>query len=217
MNLCEGKIRELKRGLTRKMLKQNFPKKLWDHCLELESRIRSATILPRFDLDHQTPEAKMHGMSSDISDICEFEFYEWVMFNDSQATFPETKFQVGQWLGPAIDVGSALTYKILKSNGQVVLRSTIRHLTHDELKNQDHTAMTKAFNDNIIQKIGVPATENDFDKDYLTPTFEFYDDDHQDTTPDAPSENLTPTPEIGDNYLNMELMLPRGGTLARGH
>ena len=34
--------------------------------------------------------------------------------------------------------------------------------------------------------------------------------------PDAPPEQLTPTPEIGDNYLNMELMLPRGGTLVRG-
>ena len=91
--MCEGEIRELKRGSTRKMLKRNVPKKLWDHCLELESRIRSATTLPRFDLDYHIPEAKMHGMSADISDICEFEFYEWVMFNDSQATFPETKFQ----------------------------------------------------------------------------------------------------------------------------
>ena len=76
--------------------------------------------------------------------------------------------------------------------------------------------MTKAFNYNIIQKIGVPATENDFDKDYLTPTFEYYNDDHQDAAPDAPTENLTPTRERGDNYLNMERMFPRGGTLARG-
>ena len=129
------------------MLKRNFPKKLWDHCLELESRIRSATTLPRFDLDHHTPEAKMHGMSSDISDICEFEFYEWVMFNDSQATFPKTKFQVGRWLGTSIDVGSALTYKILKSNGQVVPRSTIIHLTLDELTNPDYIAMKKSFDD----------------------------------------------------------------------
>ena len=50
----------------------------------------------------------------------------------------------------------------------------------------------------------------------MTPTYEYYDDDHQDATPDAPPEQLTPTPEIGDNYLNMELMLPCGGTLARG-
>ena len=76
--------------------------------------------------------------------------------------------------------------------------------------------MTKSFDNNIIQKIGLPATENDFDKYYLTPTYEFYDDDHQDTAPDAPPEQLTPTPEIGENYLNMELMLPCGGTRARG-
>ena len=62
----------------------------------------------------------------------------------------------------------------------------------------------------------MPATENDFDKDYLTPTYEYYDNDHQDAAPDTPPEQLTPTPEIGDNYLNMELKLPCGGTLARG-
>ena len=111
-------------------------------------------------------------MSSDISDICEFEFHEWVMFNDSQATFPETKFHVGRWLVNAVDVGSALTYKIFKSNIQVVPRLTIRHLKFEKLANPDHIAMTKAFDDNIIQKIGVSATENYFDKDYLTPTYE---------------------------------------------
>ena len=76
--------------------------------------------------------------------------------------------------------------------------------------------MTKAFDKNIIQKIGVPTTKNEFDKDYLTPTYEYYDDEHQDAAPNAPPEQLTPTPEIGDNYLNMELMLHRGVTLARG-
>ena len=59
------------------------------------------------------------------------------------------------------------------------------------------------------------GTKNDFDKDNLTPTFEYYNDDNQDAAPDAPPKILTTTPEIGDNYLNMELMLPRGGTLAR--
>ena len=126
------------------------------------------------------------------------------MFNDSQATFLETKFHVGRWLGPADDVGSTLTYKILKSNGQVVPRLTIRHLTLDELTNPDHIAMTKAFDNNIIQKLGMPATEHEFDKDYLKPTYEYYDDDHEDATPNAPPEQLTPTPEIGNNYLNME-------------
>ena len=107
---------------------------------------------------------------------------------------------MGIWLGPAVDVESALTYKILKSNGQVVSRSTIRHLTLEKLKNPNHIAMTKDFEDSIIQKICVPATENDFDKDYLTPTYEYYDNEHQYATPNALLEQLTPTPEIGDNY-----------------
>ena len=80
------------------------------------------------------------------------------MFNDSQGTFPETKFHVGRWLGPAVYVGSDLTYKIFKSNGQVVPRSNIKHLTRDELTNPDHIATRKSFDDNIIQKIGVTAT-----------------------------------------------------------
>ena len=90
-------------------------------------------------------------------------------------------------------VGSALTYKILKINGQVVPRSTIRNLTLDELTKPDHISMIKAFDNNIIQKLGMPATDNNFDKDYFTPTYEYYYDDHQDTTIDAPPEQLTPT------------------------
>ena len=158
----------------------------------------------------------MHGMSADISDICEFEFYDWVMFNDSSATFTETKFHVGRWLGPVIDVGSALTYKILKSNGHVVLRSTIRQLKLDEVTSSDHIALRNTFDDNIVQKIGAVATKSNFPADYLTPTFDCYDDDHQEGTPHALPEDEAPTPEIGDNHLNMEIMLPCGGTLARG-
>ena len=72
-----------------------------------------------------------------------------------------------------------MAYKILEINVQVVLRSTTRHLTLDELTNPDHKATKKAFDDTIIQKIGVPVTENDFYKDYLTPTYEYYYGDHK--------------------------------------
>lgn len=38
-NAAEGAIRELKRGAMRKMMKTKTPKRLWDHCLELEAYI----------------------------------------------------------------------------------------------------------------------------------------------------------------------------------
>jgi len=34
-NAAESAIRELKRGVGRKMVKTGSPKKLWDHCIEL--------------------------------------------------------------------------------------------------------------------------------------------------------------------------------------
>jgi hypothetical protein len=40
-------------------------------------------------------------------------------------------------LGLAIDVGLAMTWKILKENGQVVHRSTTQSLKEDEYKSED--------------------------------------------------------------------------------
>ena len=59
----------------------------------------------------------MTGNTADISHIAEFGWYDWVMFRDSQPSFPDDKLILGCYLGPAIDTGSALTAKILKSNG----------------------------------------------------------------------------------------------------
>jgi hypothetical protein len=40
---AEGCIRELKRGVSRKMINTSSPRVLWDHCIELEGLIRSLT------------------------------------------------------------------------------------------------------------------------------------------------------------------------------
>jgi hypothetical protein len=40
---AEGCIHELKRGSSRKMIKTESPKCLWDHCLELEAYVCSCT------------------------------------------------------------------------------------------------------------------------------------------------------------------------------
>ena len=62
----------------------------------------------------------MSGETSDISQFCELEWYEWVKFRDTAMQFPEDDLVLGRYLGPSIDVGPALTAKILKSNGEVV-------------------------------------------------------------------------------------------------
>ena len=117
MNAAEMNIRELKRGSSRKMIKTQSPKRLWDHCLELEARIRSCTAHDNFSLDGEVPETVMTGHTADISSICEFEWYQWVMYNDATWSFPDPKWVLGRYLGPAIDVGSAMTAKILRITG----------------------------------------------------------------------------------------------------
>ncbi len=47
----------------------------------------------------------------------------------------------------------------------------------------------------------------------LTPDFDHYDNDH-DLDPDH--GDLEVTPEMGDNYLDAEISVPRGGTLSKG-
>ena len=65
----------------------------------------------------QVPETIMTRDTADISRICQFGWYDWVMYYD-HTTFPDDKALLGQYLGPAIDVGLMLTAKILKPNRQ---------------------------------------------------------------------------------------------------
>ena len=71
----------------------------------------------------------MSGQTGDISNLCEFEWFQWVMFYQPTERYPVDKMFVGRWLGPATDVGTAMTYKILLPNGGFVSRSTVRPWT----------------------------------------------------------------------------------------
>ncbi len=110
---AEGCIRKLKRGVSRKMIKTSSPRVLWDHCFELEALIRSSTSNKVYMTNGKVPETIMTGSTASISHICEFGWYDWVMFRENLLTFPDNKLILGQYLGTATDVGSALTAKIL--------------------------------------------------------------------------------------------------------
>jgi hypothetical protein len=161
----------------------------------------------------KVPETKMTGSTANISHICEFGWYDWIMFRDYIPTFPDVKLTLGQYLVPATNVGSALTAKILKPNGQAVCRSTLRHLNDKEIYCPIHQEMHRVFNELITHHLRPNATEQDFLAEDLTPDYDFYDDDH-DLDPDH--DDLEVTPEMGDDYLIAEIFVLQGGTLAKG-
>ena len=101
--------------------------------------IRSCTTNSIYMTAGQVPETIMTSDTADISRICQFGWYDWVMYHDP-TKFPDDKFVLGKYLGPAIDVGSMQTAKILMPNGQYVCRSTHRHLDNDEQNSEVHKA-----------------------------------------------------------------------------
>jgi hypothetical protein len=74
--------------------------------------------------------------------------------------------------------------------------------------------MRRVFNETITYHLGPNAMEQDFLSEDLTPVYDFYDGDH-DLDPDH--GNLEVTLEMGDNYLNAEISVSRGGTQVKGH
>ena len=65
----------------------------------------------------------MSRETSDISQFCELEWFEWRMFHDETAPIPDDMLKLGHYLGPSIDVGQAMMAKILTQSGQVLHRS----------------------------------------------------------------------------------------------
>ena len=57
------------------------------------------------------------------------------MYNNTTWKFLDPKFLPGQYLGPAIDVGSAITSKIPNNTGEFVLQSNLRTLTMEDMEN----------------------------------------------------------------------------------
>ena len=66
----------------------------------------------------------------DITEYLNFVFWDLVWFTSN----PEDGPCLGRWLGLSHRVGSALYYHILKSNGKIESRTTVQHLTRDDLE-----------------------------------------------------------------------------------
>ncbi len=110
-----------------------------------------------------------------------------------------------------------MTAKILKDNGQFVYRSTLRHLTKEETDGPAHKDMRRRFDESIEDILGPGAVDADFDLEDLTPEYRPYGKDVDfgiKDKDDMPPDEIAP--KTGDNYLNAEISLLKGGTLARG-
>jgi hypothetical protein len=104
-----------------------------------------------------------------------------------------------------------MTHKVLKPNGQVLSRNTVRSWTPEEERSDALMKARQEYMTSVEAALGPACTEDDFEDDELTPVFESYEDEDEDGMEGTPDEVLPPTPEAGDNYVGARLLLPRGG------
>ena len=162
------------------------------------------------------PETVMTGKTSVIRNLCEYEWFQWVMYYQPRESYPDNKVTMGRYLGPATDVGSAMTYKILTTKGNFVCRSTVRPWTATEEANPVLITEREQFMVRVQEALGPAAVVDDFHDKDITPEFEYYADNEEDGFEGTPDEILPPTPEADDTYVGTNVMLPRGSKMAQG-
>jgi hypothetical protein len=154
-NMGEGGVCELKRGVGRQILRSGCPKRLWDDFIIREAYVRSHNSIDIFGLEGQVAESKIKVDTVDISPTAEYDWYEWVKFRDTAAKFPVYKIQLGRYLGAAIDIGPAMARKIMKRNGSVMYRTSVRSLTPDEIWSPTEQKEREEFDIAIEKKFSV--------------------------------------------------------------
>ena len=84
------------------------------------------------------------------------------MFCDKVTPFLEDSEILSWWLGSSIDIGLAITAKMLKCNGEVVHCLTLYKLTQAELESEEGKETRRLYNEVIHQRLSDPLTDKDF-------------------------------------------------------
>ena len=187
-----------------------------DHCDKRRSLINNLTAKNLFQLDGKNPNFKITGDEGDISNLCQFGWFEWCYYCDSSMfLFAEEK--LGRVLGPAKNHSNEMAQWVLKDTMKIVPWRTLRPLTDLEKRTQSIINEQNAFMDKCKRRYGDKLTVS------ATP-FETIGPDDDDSGEFVPYEDeTTPLVEmlvtedtdvngkfinmdhVMDNYINMEI------------
>ena len=147
-NRAESGIRIIKAKWRRLMIKRKVPKRLWDFALVWVAQIYSRTAMKH----GRTGFEMITGDTPDISEWVDFSFYDWVWYWHSPNS--EDNPRLGRWIGVSHRVGSALCYWILPASGRVLARTTVQHVTIEEMATDDTKQKMEEFNHTLSRVVG---------------------------------------------------------------
>ena len=184
-NRCEDEIREVRKHYSRIMAIHKCPDAFWDFGLEYVIKLRQ--FLVRRAAGDRAPLETVTGETPDTSEYMDFDFFQWVKYRDSTMD-KDDPIKLGRWLGVAHNVGTALTYWVLKENGQVIARSTVQPLTAEEVKDEVEQQARNIFDKMVKETFG----------DYDPTTLQVFDND------ELMESNDVNVPGVGDAHTNIQ-------------
>ena len=195
------------------MVQLKIPRRLWDYGMIWESKIISRTASGP---DGRTGVERVTGDSVDISEWIDFSFYDLVWFWDTPGQ--DNNPQLGRFLGVAHRIGSALCYWVLKENGHVLARTTVQHVTDDDLRTDSIRQRITEYDERINERLNDQNFIDETpDGDMLKNDIFLEDEDPVRQEDEGPGVELDGhDADSLDQYIGAELLLPKGDKFVRG-
>ena len=176
-NKAELYIGLIKEAVRKDMQISNCPLAFWDFCVERHACINFLTLRDTVKLHGSNPHTALRGEEGDISNLCQFGFYDWCYYCEQGETFPYSKEILGRVLGPSKGEGNEMAEWILKVNGSVVPRQSPQPLTVAELHSPMELKKHEVFDKLIERRCGnaiIPSKSKSDDKEWSE-----YEDDEE--------------------------------------
>ena len=172
-------------------------------CVEIHSRT----------YNHKTQRTGLERLTGDTPDISEwldFDIYDQVWFRDSPGK--EENPRLGRWLGVSHRIGSALCYWVIDEKGTVYSRTTVQHVTSQDLKSEDICRQFELLDQRLNERLDdqnfvSPDAPNMLYEEDLEPD---YIDNPRPYDPEATAGDVEEDTNVFDEYLGAELYFDVG-------
>ena len=114
----------------------------WLYTIEMRK------YLTRTASNDRPPKEIITSLPVDVSEYVEFDFYSFVKYLED-TNYPEDNRNLGRWLGVAHRISSPMTYWIRKDNEQIIPRSPVQPLSHDEWNSDSEREARRLFDATI--------------------------------------------------------------------
>ena len=126
-------------------MQKKVPKRLWDFGLIYESELLSRMAR---GCNKQSGYEEVTGDIPDISEWLDFELYDLVWWIDwpNKPDIMDMTRRLGCWLGVSHRVGSDLCYLVATDSGQLVSKTSVKHVTQEDHLQADICEQIDEFN-----------------------------------------------------------------------